>query len=434
MSNGLPPSSSRRPAGSRFRDAQCPAQQAPAAGASRAQSGVRAPHPVHRTPAGQAASPYARSPRQSAFRPAAGTANPYARRSANAYAAPRKSRVPVIMGIVVALAVVLALGFFVLRPLVSGFLGAEEQVPAGQQVALTIPEGASGDAIASLLSEHHVVEDPTEYYAAVKAQQAEASLKPGDYQFTTHQDPGEVVRQLVAGPNVTGAKLTVPEGKTVEQTAALVEEAYGIPAADFIAQAKASTYAADYPFVAGAYNDSLEGFLFPKTYTLGESPTADDVIRAMLDQFQTEVLPCGFEQGAGGLSAHQILAMASLIERETAVESERPLVASVIRNRLDADMPLKIDAAIVYARGGGSGIVTFDDLKIDSPYNVYRNVGLTPGPICSPSLSSIKAAMAPASTDYLYYVASAAGDGSHKFTASDEEFEQFRQEYERSQS
>ena len=121
--------------------------------------------------------------------------------------------------------------------------------------------------------------------------------------------------------------------------------------------------------------------------------------------------------------------MASLIERETAVEDERPLVASVIYNRLDADMPLQIDAAIVYARGGGSQGVTYSDLEIDSTYNVYKNKGLTPGPICSPSISSIKAAIEPADTDYLYYVASSAMDGTHKFSSDYDQFLKDREEY-----
>ena len=121
--------------------------------------------------------------------------------------------------------------------------------------------------------------------------------------------------------------------------------------------------------------------------------------------------------------------MASLIERESAVADERPQIASVIYNRLDAQMPLQIDAAIVYARGGGSQTVTYDDLEIDSPYNVYKNTGLTPGPICSPSISSIEAALHPADTDYLYYVLSSANDGTHKFSETYDEFLQNRQEY-----
>ena len=164
------------------------------------------------------------------------------------------------------------------------------------------------------------------------------------------------------------------------------------------------------------------------------TPTADDIIRKLLDQFVSETASLDLDKGANGLSAQQIVTMASLIERETAVDSERPTVASVIYNRLEVDMPLQIDAAIVYARGGGSQAVTYSDLEIDSPYNVYKNYGLTPGPICSPSISSIKAALNPDKTDYLYYVASAAGDGTHKFSSDYEQFEKDSQEYSESLS
>ena len=142
----------------------------------------------------------------------------------------------------------------------------------------------------------------------------------------------------------------------------------------------------------------------------------------MLDQYEVETEGLGLEEGANGLTAQEIMSLASLIERETAVADERPLVASVIYNRLDQGMPLQIDAAIVYARGGGSDPVTYDDLEIDSPYNIYKNTGLTPGPICSPSVSSIEAALNPADTSYLYYVLSPEGDGTHNFSETYDEF------------
>ena len=154
----------------------------------------------------------------------------------------------------------------------------------------------------------------------------------------------------------------------------------------------------------------------------------------MLDQFETETAGLNLTDGANGLTAQQIVTMASLIERESSVEGERSTIASVIYNRLDEGMPLQIDAAIVYARGGGSGTVTYDDLEIDSPYNVYQNTGLTPGPICSPSVSSIQAALNPDDTNYLYYVLSSAGDGSHKFSETYDEFQANVQEDRDSQS
>ena len=346
----------------------------------------------------------------------------------------RRSKAPAIAAIVAVLVVAAIAYFFVVPAVKSIFAPQQEQtVPAGQDVTITIPEGASGDDIASILSKNHVIENPKDYYAAVAKEGAEMSLKPGDYTLKTGMDAVDVVRQLVAGPN-SGAVLTIQEGLTLEQTAERVEAVYGISKDEFLAQAKASKYADDYPFLEDAYNDSLEGYLYPKTYTFTDTPTADDIIRKLLDQFVSETASLNLDKGANGLSAQQIVTMASLIERETAVDSERPTIASVIYNRLDADMPLQIDAAIVYARGGGNQAVTYSDLEIDSPYNVYKNYGLTPGPICSPSISSIKAALNPDKTDYLYYVASATGDGTHKFSSDYEQFEKDSQEYSESLS
>ena len=346
----------------------------------------------------------------------------------------RRSKAPAIAAIVAVLVVAAIAYYFVVPAVKSIFAPQQEQtVPAGQDVTITIPEGASGDDIASILSKNHIVENPKDYYAAVAKEGAEMSLKPGDYALKTGMNAVDVVKQLVAGPNA-GAVLTIQEGLTLEQTAERIEAVYGISKDEFLAQAKASKYVDDYPFLEDAYNDSLEGYLYPKTYTFTDTPTADDIIRKLLDQFVSETASLNLDKGANGLSAQQIVTMASLIERETAVDSERPTIASVIYNRLDADMPLQIDAAIVYARGGGNQAVTYSDLQIDSPYNVYKNYGLTPGPICSPSISSIKAALNPDKTDYLYYVASATGDGTHKFSSDYEQFEKDSQEYSESLS
>lgn len=329
------------------------------------------------------------------------------------------------------LAIVLLVAF-VLVPQVKHLLGGGsdgQTVAAGQQVTVVIPEGSSGDAIAKALAEKHVIDDPKNYYTAVKRLGADAKLKPGTYLFTTGQDPEKVVKQLMEGPNVKDLSLTVPEGLTVQQTADVVQKSLGISADEFVAQAKASNYASDYPFLAGAYNDSLEGFLYPKTYTYTKQPTADQVIRSLLGQFQQETSALSLDAGAHGLTMQQVVSLASLVERETAVADERPEVASVIYNRLAANMALQVDAAVVYARGGGSAAVSYSDLEIDSPYNTYKYKGLTPGPICSPSISSIKAALDPASTDYLYYVASSSLDGTHRFTKDYNEFLAYRDEY-----
>ncbi|WP_417037589.1 endolytic transglycosylase MltG [Collinsella stercoris] len=327
---------------------------------------------------------------------------------------PKKgSSVPVVIGVLIAIAVVAGAALF-LFPRIFG--GDSANIEAGQQVSITIPEGSSGDAIATILVENHIIADSGEYYAAVKKLNAEMSLKPGDYQFETLQDPLSVVKQLVAGPNLEGVKLTVPEGKTVEQTAQLVEDAYGISADEFISQAKASAYAGDYPFLADAGNDSLEGFLYPKTYTFAGTPTADEVIRAMLDQYQLDVVDAfDFDAGRAAISAtygielsdYELLTLASIVEREGLNADQRAHVASVFLNRLAgkgdfAGRPyLQSDATLMYETGGA---VTAEDIQgIDSPYNSYQNAGLPPTPICSPSSEAILATLEPTDSDDLYF-------------------------------
>ena len=388
----------QRPAGTRFRtDAAGASRPAPSAARGRSAAGTRfsraAQQPVSARPV------------------RSGSGSPYSRGGARP---PRKSSpIPVIIGVLIAIGIVAGAAFFVFPRL---FGGPSSTVEAGQQVALTIPEGSSGDSIASILSENHVIEDPSEYYAAVKKLNAEMSLKPGDYQFTTLQDPVQVVKQLVSGPNVQGVKLTVPEGKTVAQTAQIVEDVYGIPTADFIAQAKASSYVADYPFLSEAAGDSLEGFLYPKTYSFSGTPTADQVIRAMLDQYRADVIDAlDFSSGRSAINAaygldlsdYDVLILASVVEREGLHAEQRAHVASVFLNRLAgkgdfAGRPyLESDATLMYETGGA---VTAEDIKnIDSPYNSYKNGGLPPTPICSPSAEAIRATLDPADSDDLYF-------------------------------
>lgn len=407
-----------RPAGARFRT--------PDPASAPSQRPRSAAYPSHGAPsAAQALAPHAAGSRF-----AQGSHQSYAhqgsqgptympQRSQGAYARggarpPKKgSSVPVVIGVLIAIAVVAGAALF-LFPRIFG--GDSANIEAGQQVSITIPEGSSGDAIATILVENHIIADSGEYYAAVKKLNAEMSLKPGDYQFETLQDPLSVVKQLVAGPNLEGVKLTVPEGKTVEQTAQLVEDAYGISADEFISQAKASAYAGDYPFLADAGNDSLEGFLYPKTYTFAGTPTADEVIRAMLDQYQLDVFDAfDFDAGRAAISAtygielsdYELLTLASIVEREGLNADQRAHVASVFLNRLAgkgdfAGRPyLQSDATLMYETGGA---VTAEDIQgIDSPYNSYQNAGLPPTPICSPSSEAILATLEPTDSDDLYF-------------------------------
>lgn len=407
-----------RPAGARFRTPD-PASASSQRPRSAAYPSHGAPSPAQAPAPHAAGSRFAQGSHQSYAHQGSQGPTYMPQRSQGAYARggarpPKKgSSVPVVIGVLIAIAVVAGAALF-LFPRIFG--GDSANIEAGQQVSITIPEGSSGDAIATILVENHIIADSGEYYAAVKKLNAEMSLKPGDYQFETLQDPLSVVKQLVAGPNLEGVKLTVPEGKTVEQTAQLVEDAYGISADEFISQAKASAYAGDYPFLADAGNDSLEGFLYPKTYTFAGTPTADEVIRAMLDQYQLDVFDAfDFDAGRAAISAtygielsdYELLTLASIVEREGLNADQRAHVASVFLNRLAgkgdfAGRPyLQSDATLMYETGGA---VTAEDIQgIDSPYNSYQNAGLPPTPICSPSSEAILATLEPTDSDDLYF-------------------------------
>ena len=328
--------------------------------------------------------------------------NSHVRRSAQK----KNSPAPMIVGAVFALLALVAIVFFVV-PAVKGFItGGDANVAAGQQVTITIPEGASGDTIASILSENHIIENPKDYYAAVKKLNADMSLKPGKYSFTTLMDATKVVQQLMEGPNAGSDALTIPEGLTVDQVADRISKE------DFLNQAKASNYVNYYAFLKDAANDSLEGFLFPKTYSLGKDPSADDVIRAMLDQFNAEYKSLDFasceakikERYGVEMSDYDIVNLASIVEREGLNADQRAHVASVFYNRLAGKLDglryLNSDATMMYVTGGE---VTADDLQSDSPYNTYKHEGLPPTPICSPSLEALKATLEPTDSDDLYF-------------------------------
>lgn len=423
-----------RPAQPSSRPAQRPGQQSASRPAQ--QSAARAAQPAGGARFKQQAPTQRAQAPQSHAHHAHGTHGvaPAARSSYNTHArrgAQKKSSpVPMIIGTVVAVVVLAAIAVFAV-PAVKGLLGGEDaSVTAGQQVTVTIPDGASGDAIASILSENHIVENPKDYYAAVKKLNADMSLQPGTYSFTTLMDATKVVQQLIEGPNAGSDALTIPEGLTVDQVADRVAQAYdSISKEDFLNQAKASNYVNDYPFLKGAVNDSLEGFLFPKTYSLGKKPSADDVIRAMLDQFNTEYKSLDFagceakikERYGVEMADYDIINLASIVEREGLNAEQRAHVASVFYNRLAGKLDglryLNSDATMMYVTGGE---VTADDLQSDSPYNTYKHEGLPPTPICSPSLEALKATLEPTDSDDLYF-----------YITQDEEY--FSQTYEEHQ-
>ncbi|MDO4805834.1 MAG: endolytic transglycosylase MltG [Coriobacteriales bacterium] len=349
------------------------------------------------------------------------------------HAKPQKKRFPV-WGMLIILLLVGALGaggVYLVMNILHPYEGA--RVEDGQQVTVVIPEGSSGTAIIQELLDAGVIHSSKDFRKAVQQQNADQSLRCGTYTFVTGSDPSDVVAQLVKGPNSSEGQLQVPEGLTLKKTAKLVEESLGIPAKEFIKQAKAANYVDDYPFLelAAKSKGTLEGYLYPKTYDLsGKEVTADTVIRLMLSQYQSEVADLDFTEAKSHIASqynlkvndYDILKIASIIEKEAINEDDRPKVSSVFYNRLSIGKALESDATMGYVTGGA---VDADDLKTDSPYNTYLYQGLPPTPICSPSQWAIEAAVEPADTNYYYFFIIEEGDYSnHTFSETYEEHDE----------
>ena len=353
------------------------------------------------------------------------------KRQAPRHAAPAKRHFPVwrVFLIILILAGLGVGGYFGVRYILHPYEGAK--VEDGQTVTVVIPDGSSGSDIIQALLDAGVIHSSKDFRKAVQEQNADQSLRSGTYTFVTGSDCNDIVRQLVTGPNSSEGQLQLPEGLTLTQTAELVEKSLGIPKQDFINQAKASNYVDDYPFLKNAGKDSLEGYLYPKTYDLsGKDIKADTVIRLMLDQFQSEVHGldlAGAEKKLAerynlNVTDYDILKIASIIEKEATSEEDRPLVSSVFYNRLSVGKALESDATMGYETGGA---VTSEDLAKDSPYNTYLHKGLPPTPICSPSLWNIQAAMEPADTEYMYFfIIETDGYSKHTYSKTYEEHDE----------
>ena len=334
--------------------------------------------------------------------------------------------IPIVAFVLVALLIFGGAAFFSRRLFVPEDSGTTIQ--PGLEVNITIPEGAGGSEIAQILLDNGVITDSAEFFREVKSQEAEMTLKSGSYSFITGANTREVVKQLVSGPNSTLDVVTIPEGYTVRQIADVYADKLGIDAEEFMARATASNYRNDYPFLSNAANDSLEGFLFPKTYDFGgKDKSIDAIIRTMLSQYQAEMAQFDFdaciakvnEMYGVELDEYQIVTLASIIEKEaTDDEGERANVASVFYNRLASWMPLQSDATVGYVLDHD---VTAEDLELDSEYNTYLNYGLTPTPICNPGYESLKAALEPADTDYYYFYLYEGDYSLHVFSETYEE-------------
>lgn len=285
----------------------------------------------------------------------------------------------------------------------------------GEPVPVLVPRGATGNAVGMILEDEGLVEHAFFFRLALWLDKSDKFIRHGYYEIPRGLSPNELLALIQEGPKAPRrpgslegvVKVTIPEGLTIGQLAQVFDD----PGA-FIQAASDPDLAAR----IGADVSSLEGYLMPNTYYFDEVPTGRAVVERLVGQFEREYakLLAEFPEGAER-NRHEVVTVASLVEEEAKVDEERPLIAAVIYNRLDRGMPLEMDCTLQYALRKYGERMLDEDKEVDSPYNTYRYAGLPPGPISSPGVASLRAALQPADSKYLYFVGK--GDGqTHRFS------------------
>lgn len=328
----------------------------------------------------------------------------------------RSNAGPAVLGVLLVLVVLV-----VVYLIYSGATGAEGGQATGGPIKVEVVKGDTLSDVAKKLEAAGVIKSAFVFKLQARYEGYGTEIRTGRYTFEPGQDSDVILRKLAAGKAAPTVAVTIPEGLTLRETARTVAADSPVSAGEFEAAASSTDYG--YAFLDHPRIETTEGYLFPARYDFEEDVTAGQIVDRLLGQYllETEGLDLGGAKDRLDLSEHQLVTVASLIEKEAATPEEKPLVASVIYNRMHRNMPLQIDATIQYALGKPKANLSLSDLRVDSPYNTYQNKGLPPGPICSPSRESLEAALNPEQTNYLYYVLEAGGH-KHYFTSDYHDF------------
>lgn len=283
-------------------------------------------------------------------------------------------------------------------------------------VIYTVPSGATTTSIGKELAELSIIQNANAFKAKAKQMEVDGQMKAGDYMLSKSMSVEEIITKLVNGDvYIETFTFTIPEGFEVRQIVDKLESEGLINREKFLDALQNAPF--DYAFLEGVDRSYLlEGYLFPDTYTLKTGATEIQIIDRMLERFD-EIFTDEYYARAKELdmTVDQVVTLASIIEREARVEEEFPIVSSVFHNRIDIGMMLQSCATVQFVLKERKDVLSFDDIAIDSPYNTYINVGLTPSPIASPGELAIHSALYPADTNYLYFVTKETNDGSHYF-------------------
>ena len=308
--------------------------------------------------------------------------------------------------------IIVVMGFLALT---SDDKSEAEFAQRSKHVLFKVKEGMDAAEIARRLEKNGIIESSFKFRMLAKLNGYEDQLKVGSYNFTTGMGYDEVFTKLLAGaPEIV--KFTIPEGFTVKDIAKRLDSIGLINEEEFLQKAK--DYA-PYDYIKKPKNVFFycEGFLFPDTYEIEDNASVEDILNMMAENFDYRLSRKMRTRAAEeGLSIYELIIMASIVEKEVRYPEDRPIVAQVFFKRLKLGMPLQTDASLQYLMDAPKEDVSIADTQIDSPYNTYQHVGLTPGPIANPGLDAIEAVLNPANTDYLYFVADRSGHNHYAYT------------------
>ena len=322
-------------------------------------------------------------------------------------------------------------------------IGRNWLVPANandtQIVEVEIPEGTPVSTMGDILEEQGLIRSSSAFSLLVRVQGAAANLQAGVHDLSPSMTMPEIVAALQEGAEEAGMlKVTVNEGLTVDQIAEVVADSTSYSAEDFLNLMTNQEFLAQlvqqYPILTDSYNNPnvryvLEGYLFPATYDVAQGETLESLVTQMVDKTNEVLSKYQADIDASSYSLQDIMSIASLVEKEGQTTEDRKLIAGVFYNRLEQGMPIQSDISVLYALGTHKEMVTYDDLEVDSPYNLYTNAGLPPGPMNSPSEDAIAAALEPTDNDYLYFYANLK-TGEVFYTDDYEQHQAWAQEYE----
>lgn len=282
---------------------------------------------------------------------------------------------------------------------------------------IVIPKGSGLKSIAGILEEENLIKDSLIFELYCKLNDKSDNIKAGKYSIKTSMSVPEIVEAISNSGNaiVDTVKFTIPEGYKQDQIVEKLSSLGVVSREEIEAALDSKKYNYDFIGQIPDREKKLEGYLFPDTYEIYKDATAEDIIDKLLGRFN-KVFTEEYRNRAKemGMTVDQVVVLASIIEREAKLDNERNTISAVFQNRLKKNMLLQSCATVQYLFKEQKEVLTYKDLEIKSPYNTYINIGLPPGPIASPGLKSIEAALYPEDTDYLYFVAR--NDGSHIFT------------------